>query len=201
MSKESIVFGLTGSIGTGKSTVSKILSEEGVSIIDADLIAREVVEPETNGLVQITNAFGQSIINTDGTLNRKELGSIIFSNALQKAKLESIMQPLIVSKTMEHLDLLVSQKRELICYDAALLVEMGLLSKFKPLIFVTCDVGIQLDRVMRRNNLTKEEAEQRINAQDIENKIRCADYIIENNTSFEALHKKVLSVLDSIRSK
>lgn len=195
-----IIFGLTGSIACGKSTVSNILSQNGVSIIDADLMARKLVEPNTPGLQQIISQFGEKFLLPDGTLNRKELGAFVFSHQVLLSKLNKIMDPLIRAECNNQINLLQQQGQKIICYDAALIIEMDEAERFRPLVVVTCEKETQIIRLMSRNGLTRDEALLRINAQfPVDKKIQAADFIIENNGSLEDLTNKTISILNKIK--
>ncbi len=186
-----ITFGLTGGIACGKSTVTKTFRKQGIPLVDADLVARQVVEPGTRGYFKVLAAFGPDFFNDDMTLNRAKLGELVFTEASAMKKINDIMGPMIhdesTSQMARWLDYLRYQnKPTIVGYDAALICEQGNHKLFRPLIVVSCPREIQLERLMKRNQLTKEQAEARINAQmPLEEKIKHADYVIDTSKEVE----------------
>ena len=193
--------GLTGSIGVGKSFVSSVLAELGCQVLDADDTAREVVEPGSAGLRAVADAFGREFIRDDGTLDREKLGALVFGNAAERARLNSILHPYIISRQDELLRVWEAQDRKGIAVvDAALMIESGGYRRFDKLIVVHCDPAEQLRRVMTRNNLTREQAEQRILTQmPQEEKKELADYLIDTTGGFEATRKRTAEVYEELR--
>ncbi|WP_027093969.1 dephospho-CoA kinase [Cohnella thermotolerans] len=179
--------GLTGGIATGKSTVSRLLTERGAALVDLDRIAREVVEPGQAPLRQIVQRFGQAVLNEDGTLNRSKLGAIVFSNEAERKALEAITHPAIRASMRDQMEALQRERPDrLVVVDVPLLYESGLQPFFERVMVVYAPRAVQLERLMKRNALSEEEAMQRINAQmDIEEKRRLADIVIDNGSSLE----------------
>jgi dephospho-CoA kinase len=177
--------GLTGGIATGKSTVAKLLMEHGASLIDLDAIAREVVHPGQPSLLRIVEQFGQAILQEDGTLDRKRLGSIIFADPAQRKALEAIIHPAIRAVMKARMD--DHERRcqdKLVVVDVPLLYESGLEAYFQEIMVVYVPKEIQLQRLIQRDKLTEEEAQRRLNAQmDIEEKRNKADIVIDNSDS------------------
>src|SRR6267142_4953541 len=158
--------GLTGSIGVGKSFVTGVLGELGCHVLDADRTAREVVEPGSPGLGAIAESFGHDVIRADGTLDRERLGSLIFADENKRALLNSILHPYIIARQDGFLRAWETEDPKGIgIVDAALMIESGGYRRFDKLIVVHCDAEKQLQRVMARNNLSSDKAEQRIRAQ------------------------------------
>src|ERR1700687_1260387 len=180
--------GLTGSMGGGKSFGSTVLAELGCRGLDADQTAREVVEPGSGGLRAVTDAFGREIIRADGTLDREKLGALVFAHEDKRLLLNSILHPYIISKQDELLgEWEVQERNGIAVVDAALMIESGGYKRFDKLIVVQCDPEEQLRRVMTRNDLTREQAEQRIRTQmPQEEKKKLADYLIDTTGGFEA---------------
>lgn len=189
------VFGLTGGIAAGKSKVSSYLRREGVKIVDADVIAREAVAPGTEGLASVVTAFGRDILNEDGSLNRSKLGSIIFKDEGKRKLLESIVLPLVWARSDQE----IASAEGLVCYDAPTLIETGAYKKYRPLVVVIATPEIQIERVIRRNGLSREEAQARINAQ-VSNEVRreLADYVLDTTGTLEFLEAQVLKLLDDL---
>lgn len=194
--------GLTGSIAVGKSYVSRLLSELGCHVIDADVVARRVVEPGTEGLRALTEAFGPEILRADGTLDRPRLGSIVFKDPKQRELLNSLLHPLIMKEQDEQLRQWESVDRQGIgVVDAALMIESGGYERFDKLIVVHCDPEIQLRRLLERDNLSLEEAQRRIAAQMPQHeKLRYADYAIDTSQTFEDTRRQTEAVYRALRS-
>jgi dephospho-CoA kinase len=181
-----ITFGLTGGIACGKSTVNKTFQARGIPMIDADIVARQVVELGTSGLQMITDAFGREYLNEDGTLNRTKLAKLVFADRQSRSKLDYIMLPLINEESSAQIRRAHSRGHSIVGYDAALICEMGNSEKYRPLIVVHCPEVAQIDRLIRRNNLTHEEAVLRISAQmPVIKKLAMADYSIDTSGSIE----------------
>ncbi|HEV7397021.1 MAG TPA: dephospho-CoA kinase, partial [Pyrinomonadaceae bacterium] len=179
--------GLTGSIAVGKSFVSTVLAELGCHVLDADLTAREVVEPGSPGLKAIAAVFGASIILADGTLDRKQLGAIIFGDPEKRLLLNSILHPYIFARQDE---IMTSWERAdphgIGIIDAALIIESDGYKRLDKLIVVYCDHETQVTRLMSRNGLSRESAEQRIASQMSQEEKMCfADYLIDTSNGFE----------------
>ena len=194
--------GLTGSIAVGKSFVLDILRELGARTIDADAVAREVVEPGTAGLKAVVDEFGAEILKPDGSLNRAALGSIVFADEAKRQKLNSILHPFIIARqdeTMRHWE---KQTPEAIAVvDAALMIESGGYKRFDKLIVVHCRTQVQLERLMKRDNISREEAERRINAQmPQEEKKRHADYLVDTSDGYESARDQTTAVWQELQN-
>lgn len=194
-----ITFGLTGGIASGKSTVTKVFRQYDIPIVDADIIARQVVEPGTEGLKQIVSDFGDEYLTSDGQLNRPKLGKLVFESKIAYIKLMNIMTLLIKSESEYQINKLHTVY-PLVGYDAALIIEMGNAEKYRPLILVSCPKEIQLSRLMSRNNLSKDEALSRINAQlSLDVKTKYADYIIDTSGSIDDSKIQTFSIIQDLR--
>jgi dephospho-CoA kinase len=193
--------GLTGSIAVGKSFVSGVLAGLGCHVVDSDEIARKVVEPGTAGLQRVVDSFGAGVVREDGTLDRAALGAIVFGSEERRATLNSILHPLI----MEEQDALLKSweledPRGVGVVDAALLVESGGFRRFDKLVVVHCRPEVQLERLMRRNNLSREEAQARINTQLPQaEKLKHADFDVDTSGSFEETRARVFEVYEQLR--
>lgn len=189
--------GLTGGIACGKSTVSGLLASRGAIVIDADLLAREVVEPGAPALAEVVRVFGEQVLLEDGSLDRKKLGTLIFADEEKRSKLESILHPPIrklMRERMEELERLNPDK--LVVADVPLLYESQLDEDFQEVLVVYADPAVQEERLMARNGLTREEAALRLKAQmPIEWKKEWADYVIDNGGSLEDTRKQLESFL------
>lgn len=193
--------GLTGSIAVGKSYVSGLLTEMGCRVVDADELARRVVEPGAEGLRKVVEAFGAEVLRPDGTLDRARLGSIVFADEAKRLLLNSILHPLIIAEQDE---LMRRWEREdprgVGVVDAALLIESGGYRRFDRLIVVHCRPEVQLERLMRRNSLTRELASSRVAAQmSQEEKLRHADFRIDTSEGFEDTRRQTAEVYAGLR--
>ena len=193
------VFGLTGGIACGKSSVSRIFAEAGVPVVDADLVAREVVAPGSKGLSQITAAFGDVLL-PDGTLDRAKLGSLVFIDPKQRDVLNGIMFPLISERSGSMMRECISVGAELVCYDAPTLIEVGMHERFRPLVVVVVPAEVQLKRLIERDGFTRGEALARISSQlPMDQKAELADFVIENTGTLDDLRVRALEVLEEVR--
>lgn len=181
-----MIIGLTGSIASGKSAISAMFKEKGFSIIDADIVARLVVEPGATTLQEIEHVFGQEIMNLDGTLNRDALGQIIFHNPAKRKQLNDLMHPAIRQEMLKQRDEMKSKGVETIIMDIPLLFESRLQQFVEKILVVSVSEEIQLERLIKRNSLSKEEAEIRIKSQlPVSEKEKGADAVIYNNGTLE----------------
>jgi len=197
-----LVVGLTGGIATGKSTVSNLLREANLPIIDADVLAREVVQPGTRALRQIVAHFGTDILQADGTLNRAKLGAIVFAAEGQRKKLNSIVHP-AVRRAMFWALLKCWLRGESVCVlDVPLLIEGGLWKWVGAVVVVYCSPELQLQRLMARDGSTRENALARLNAQlPIVEKVEYADYVVDNSGSMQDLRGQVDALLSKLRKR
>lgn len=192
-----LVIGLTGSIATGKSTVSLMFDDFDIPVIDADKVARQVVVPGEKAYNDIVKVFGEEILREDRTLDRKKLGSIVFADEEQRKKLNSIIHPEIRKKMLHDRDQFVKQGARCVVLDIPLLYESKLTHFVDKVIVVYADPDVQLKRLMERNGYTEEEARQRIDSQmPAKEKAALADAVIDNNgtkaESYEQLEKILL---------
>ncbi|EAE7066114.1 dephospho-CoA kinase [Listeria monocytogenes] len=189
--------GLTGSVATGKSTVSNMIQQAGIPLVDADIAARKVVEPGTEGLKEIVAYFGEEILLADGTLDRAKLGEIIFKDKEKREKLNEITHPRVKDYMLEARELFFRAGEELVFFDIPLLFESHLESLVDQIVVVWTTPETELKRLMERNNLTKEDALRRIESQmGIDEKARKADFVIDNNESLEKTQKQVYTFIE-----
>lgn len=193
--------GLTGSIAVGKTFVCEILRGLGAFVLDADLTAREVVAPGTRGWQLIVGNFGAEVLQSDDTINRAKLGAIVFADESQRQLLNSIVHPLVIEAQNEWLSAIERDAPDAIAVvDAALMIESGGYTRFEKLIVVWCEPEVQIERLMKRNGLTREEALQRIAAQMPQaEKKRFADFLIETTAGFEAARRQTIEVFGQLR--
>ncbi|MCZ2258003.1 dephospho-CoA kinase [Sporosarcina sp. G11-34] len=191
-----MIIGLTGSIASGKSTISKMLAKKGFPIVDADEIARLVVEPGTEVIEEIRRVFGEEVLHADNTLNREKLGECIFGNVVEREKLNSIIHPAIRAEMIRQKEKFVFDGFKTIIMDIPLLFESKLQHFVEKILVVSVTPEIQKQRLMSRNELTKEEALARIGSQlPMEQKEEGADEIIYNNGTVEESEKQLLEIL------
>jgi dephospho-CoA kinase len=195
-----IIIGLTGSICCGKSTVSRTFINNNIPVIDADIVARQVVVPGSVGLKQIVNTFGFNYLNEDGTLNRTKLGALVFHSKQDMNQLNYIMQELIHKEAKSQFNKLNIEGHKIAVWDAALIIEQKNTDKYRPLIVVSCPRDMQVERLMKRNNLTRDDAMVRINAQmSTEEKIKFADYVIDTSSDISSSIKQTEDIIRSLR--
>jgi len=193
------LFGLTGGIASGKSTVAARLRAHGVPVIDADELAREVVGPGTEGLRAVVEAFGEGVLDASGALDRKALGRIVFADAGARRALNAITHPRIGQRTAAVAGELARAGEPLGCYEAALLVENGLVDMFRPLVVVSCPESLQIERIQARDSASRDEAAARIAAQKpLREKVVAADFVIETDCPIERTLQRTDEVLRAI---
>ena len=193
--------GLTGSIAAGKSFVSGVLAELGCRVLDADETAREVVAPGSPALLEVIAKFSDSVIKSDGTLDRVALGALVFADTGKRSILNSILHPYIIAQQDQRLrEWEALDPDGIAIVDAALMIESGGYKRFDKLIVVHCRTDVQLERLMSRDNLNLAEAERRIAAQmPQEGKKKFADYLIDTSDGFEAARRRAVDVYGKLR--
>ncbi|MCD2467482.1 MULTISPECIES: dephospho-CoA kinase [unclassified Streptomyces] len=192
--------GLTGGIGAGKSEVSRLLVSYGAVLIDADRIAREVVEPGTPGLAAVVEAFGEGVLTAEGTLDRPKLGSIVFADADRLAALNAIVHPLVGARSAE----LESRARtgDVVVHDVPLLTENGLAPLYDLVVVVDASPETQLDRLVRLRGMAESEARARMSAQATRaQRLDVADLVIDNDGPLDALEPQVRKVWDELERR
>ena len=202
MANKTLKVALTGGIASGKTLVSDLLEIYGCHIVDLDVIAREVVLPGTEGLKELIEIFGESILLTDGTLNRKHLRDELYKKGRNRAIIEQILHPKILQKMKTSMD---EHQEGVIVIVIPLLVEKNLWEPFDRAIVVDCEIETQLSRLMSRENVDKEKAEVMLMAQaSREQRLQLNDYlptdVIENNSQISELKEKVANLNQKLRS-
>ena len=202
MANKTLKVALTGGIASGKTLVSDLLGIYGCHIVDLDIIAREVVLPGTEGLKELIEIFGKSILLTDGTLNRKHLRDELYKKGRNRALIEQILHPKILKKMKTSMD---ECQEEIIVIVIPLLVEKNLWEPFDRAIVVDCEIETQLSRLISRENIDKEKAEVMLMAQaSREQRLQLNDYlptdVIENNSQISDLKEKVANLNQKLRS-
>ncbi|EGX60761.1 dephospho-CoA kinase [Streptomyces zinciresistens K42] len=189
--------GLTGGIGAGKSEVSRLLVRHGAVLIDADRIAREVVEPGTPGLAAVVQEFGPDVLAADGSLDRPRLGSLVFADPERLAALNAIVHPLVGRRSRELEE--SAAPGSVVVHDVPLLAENGLAPLYDLVIVVDVAPGTQLDRLVRLRGMSEEDARARMAAQATrEKRLEIADVVIDNDVPLEELRNRVARVWDEL---
>ena len=195
------LLGLTGGIASGKSTVAAILRRLGASIINADELSREVVQPGQDAWNEIIKSFGSDILQEDETLDRRKLRKLVFDNPEARKKLEAIIHPRVRALAERRISELAASGSSIIVYEVPLLFEAQIHLWLRPVILVACNIETQRKRLLERDHLTELEAQQHLDAQmSLEEKRKLADYIIENDGALEDLEQQVRTVLQKIQA-
>jgi dephospho-CoA kinase len=192
--------GLTGSIAVGKSFVVSVFADLGCVTFDADRIAHQVMEPGREAYEDVVREFGREVLAEDGTIDRNKLGAIVFADAARRKRLNEIVHPRVIEEQNRLLAEAQAKDPDAIAIiDAALMIESGGYKRFDKLIVVFCDREKQIERLMRRNNLSREDAVQRIAAQmSSDEKRRYADYEIDTSGPFDQTRQRVAEVFGEL---
>ncbi|MFI9718847.1 dephospho-CoA kinase [Streptomyces sp. NPDC052396] len=192
--------GLTGGIGSGKSEVSRLLAARGAVIVDADRIAREVVQPGTPGLAAVVAEFGPEVLAADGTLDRPRLGAIVFADEERLGALNAIVHPLVRARSLELEG--EAGPGAVVVHDVPLLAENGLAPLYDLVVVVDAGEQTRLDRLVRLRGMTEDEARARMAAQATrEDRLAVADLVIDNNGPLAALEARVDEVWRELRGR
>ncbi len=192
--------GLTGGIGAGKSEVSKRLASHGAIVIDADLIAREVVAPGTAGLTAVVEAFGPGVLGPDGALDRAALGDIVFADKQRLAALNAIVHPLVGERMRELEE--SAGPGSILVHDVPLIAENGLGSSYDLVIVVDVPPRLQLDRLVRLRGMTRAQSQARMAAQAArDQRLSIADIVVDNSSSLAELDRQVGDLWTELRRR
>jgi len=190
------VFGLTGNIGSGKSTVAAMLREAGIPVLDADRISKEVTAPGGRAYDAVVRAFGREIVRDDGSIDRKRLGEIVFSDPASRERLERITHPAILEAMKEAIAGIEREGHRAAIVEATLIHESGRKGLFEAVISVTCDRETAISRLAARDGMSRSQAEARLRAQmDADRKAGASDYVIDNSGSLEATRQQVEKIV------
>ena len=195
------IIGLTGGIGSGKSSVSQMLQKLGARIVDADKIARQVVEPGRPALVEIVRAFGDRVIRPDGSLDRELLGELIFRDEEHRRRLDSIVHPRVAEEQSRVIARIAREDpNALVVIDAALLIEVGGHRDVEKLIVVYVPQKVQLERLMTRNGISEADAILRILSQmPLEDKARMADFVVDNSGAPDETERQMADIYQELQ--
>jgi len=193
------VYGLTGGIGAGKSTVANMFQESGIPVVLADDVGREVASKGSDGLAEIVRSFGPDVLDSNGELDRRKLGTLIFNDPDRRRELEAILHPRVRDQSRELFSQLEQAGNQIVVYESALLYETQRHTEMRGVILVTASEEQRIARVRSRDGSEEEAVRQRIKAQmDDEEKRGLADYIIENNGDLQALRREVDSLIEQL---
>jgi dephospho-CoA kinase len=193
--------GLTGGIASGKSTVSRLLREQGFTVIDADSIAKYVVEPGHNGLKQVVNHFGAEILKPDGSLDRRKLGQMVFGSPAKLLELENLLHPLIKAETLRRRNESAQKGEAFAFYDVPLLFEKKMESEFDSIIVVEAGEHLQKSRMKQRDQLSDDEIIHRLRSQiPLAHKVGKATWVLRNEGTLEDLELAVRDLVRKIQS-
>jgi dephospho-CoA kinase len=192
--------GLTGGIATGKSTVCKMLQARNFTVIDADQVAHEVILKPSPCYSPIVARFGPGILDTQGEIDRKKLGSIVFEDAELLQRLNEIVHPEVIRQVLKRLDILEAERPETkVVVDASLMIECGFHKSFRFLVVVFCTASQQIKRLMARSGLSEDQARRRIALQmPLEQKVGLADYVIDNSGQLQETENQVDSLCETL---
>jgi dephospho-CoA kinase len=196
-----LIVGLTGGVASGKSVVSRVLTEEGAYLIDADQIARELVQPQTPAWKEIVRVFGKEILQENGSIHRKKLAARVFADPEQRILLNQMMHPRIKEEIDRRLKAIGQKDPEaVVVIDAPLLLETGTHRDTDKVIVVTSTEEQQIERLRMREEMDREEAKRIIEAQiPTEEKLRVADFVIQNEGSLEGVERKTKEVFQALK--
>lgn len=201
MKQNKMIIGITGSIGTGKSTVSNYLISKGYSVVDADKISKGAYNIGSNGYKAILEVFGVEILNSNGEVDRKKIKKIVFDNSNMLQRLNMAIHPIIINEIEKEIEILL-ESQNVVFLDAPLLIETEVHKKVDKIIVVVCDKNEQINRIIKRDKITADMAISIINSQmSIDEKLKFADYIVYNNSTIENLYSQVDEIILEIKKE
>ena len=201
MKQNKMIIGITGSIGTGKSTVSNYLISKGYSVVDADKISKGAYNIGSNGYKAILEVFGVEILNSNGEVDRKKIKKIVFDNSNMLQRLNMAIHPIIINEIEKEIEMLL-ESQSVVFLDAPLLIETELHKKVDKIIVVACDKNEQISRIIKRDKITAYMAISIINSQmSIDEKLKFADYVVYNNSTIENLYSQVDEIILEIKKE
>ena len=201
MKQNKMIIGITGSIGTGKSTVSNYLISKGYSVVDADKISKGAYNIGSNGYKAILEVFGVEILNSNGEVDRKKIKKIVFDNSNMLQRLNMAIHPIIINEIEKEIEILL-ESQSVVFLDAPLLIETELHKKVDKIIVVACDKNEQINRIIKRDKITADMAISIINSQmSIDEKLKFADYVVYNNSTIENLYSQVDEIILEIKKE
>lgn len=201
MKQNKMIIGITGSIGTGKSTVSNYLISKGYNVVDADKISKGAYNIGSNGYKAILEVFGVEILNSNGEVDRKKIKKIVFDNSNMLQRLNMAIHPIIINEIEKEIEILL-ESQNVVFLDAPLLIETELHKNVDKIIVVACDKNEQINRIIKRDKITADMAISIINSQmSIDEKLKFADYVVYNNSTIENLYSQVDEIILEIKKE
>lgn len=201
MKQNKMIIGITGSIGTGKSTVSNYLISKGYNVVDADKISKGAYNIGSNGYKAILEVFGVEILNSNGEVDRKKIKKIVFDNSNMLQRLNMAIHPIIINEIEKEIEMLL-ESQNVVFLDAPLLIETELHKNVDKIIVVACDKNEQINRIIKRDKITADMAISIINSQmSIDEKLKFADYVVYNNSTIENLYSQVDEIILEIKKE
>ena len=196
-----LLAGLTGGMGSGKTTVGQMLNDLGAHIIDADTITRSLVEPGQPAFQEIVHLLGSGVLRDDGTLDRGKIADRVFNDTGKKAALEAILHPRVFAEEQrQYNEIRKSDPSALVVLDAALLIESGNYRKVDKVIVVACDEETQIQRILAKNKFTRADIERRLRQQmPLKEKIKFADYVLHNDSGYPELKEKIEALFHQLK--
>jgi dephospho-CoA kinase len=189
------VIGLTGGIASGKSSVARFFQDRGALVIDADLLAREAVEPGSRGLAEVAAAFGAGVLSPDGSLDRKRLGELVFSDSARRSQLEGILHPEIRRLAEERIACAAGAGRRVVFYMAPLLLEAGATDRVNEVWVVTVRPEVQLERLMLRDGISRDQAQRMVDSQmPLAEKEKYGRIVIDNSGTPEETGRQLAEI-------
>jgi dephospho-CoA kinase len=196
------VFGLTGNIGSGKSTVAAMLREAGIPVLDVDRISKEVTAPGGRAYDAVVQAFGRGIVRDDGSIDRKRLGEIVFADPRRRSQLEAITHPAILEGVKEAIAGIKREGHRAAVVEATLIHESGRKGLFEAVISVSCDRESAISRLASRDGMSRSQSEARLRAQmDAVRKAGASDYVIDNSGDIESTRRQVVALIEVLLGK
>ena len=194
--------GLTGGIASGKNTVSRIFASFGAKVLDADEVAREVLLPGQPAWTRLRQAFGQEFLHADGTVKRKKLRNLVFTDPEKRSQLNAIVHPAVMREINRRSEILSSSVRtEVLLVDVPLLLEVGVANRFDKIVVVYVSESVQIKRLLQRDGISEEEAKQALTVQmPLSKKVEQADYVIDNSGTLEETRSQVEKVWHDLRA-
>jgi dephospho-CoA kinase len=197
-----LIVGLTGGIASGKSTVARFFRELGAYVIDADRLAREVLEPGKPGFKEVLEAFGEGYLSSDGSLNRERLAHLVFSDSQARKRLEAIVHPKLLELRQKLVgEIIAKDPHAVIISDAPLLIETGLHTQVDVVVVVWVPREVQIERLMERDGLSRQEAEERLRSQiPLSEKLAFAHYVVDDSRSMEDARQQVKNIFSELQA-
>lgn len=198
-----VLVGLTGGMGSGKTTVANLLRKLGAHVVDADILARMLVEPGKEAWQEIVNLFGTSVLNADETLDRRKIADIVFMEPGKKKALETILHPRVMEEEQKNYQEIAGKDPQaIVVVDAALLIESGNYRQMDKVVVVECDEKTQIERVAARGKFSRDDIQRRLSQQmPLPEKLKYADFVVHNNSGLPELEEEVKHLFRQLQAE